>query len=391
MKGPMIRSTHSHDPPTMRMTRYPPLPPFSALALAMTFACCDDSARAQPSASPDWSVLRSGSTALLRGVSAASSRVVWASGAGGTVLRSEDGGSTWTARPVPAERGAKPLDFRDVDAVDDSTAYLLSIGPGAASRIHKTRDGGATWALQHTNPEPQGFLDAMGFWDADNGLVVGDSIAGHFHILLTNDGGATWTRVPDSALPPALPNEGAFAASGSNIAVVGRDDAWIAMAGRVLHTADRGRSWSVAATPMATGDSAGIFSVAFRDRLHGVIVGGDYKQERATGRNVAHTEDGGKTWVLADAQGLSGFRSAVAYLPGAVRTLVAIGPQGADRSDDDGHTWTPMALPAPQAGFHAFSFAPAAKAGLQSAWAVGNGGAIARFQLQSPLQPPAAR
>jgi photosystem II stability/assembly factor-like uncharacterized protein len=371
----------------MRTTHFASLPGLPALALGMTLAFCFDRAPAEPAPSPAWTVLHSGSSALLRGVSAASPRVVWASGSGGTVLRSEDGGSTWDVRPVPpapGAPGAPGLDFRDVDAVDDSTAYLLSIGPGAASRIHKTRDGGATWTLQHTNPEPQGFLDAMSFWDADHGLVVGDSIAGHFHILLTDDGGSTWTRVPDGALLPALPNEGAFAASGSNIAVVGRDQAWIAMQGRVLHTADRGRSWTVVATPMATGDSAGIFSVAFRDRLHGVIVGGDYKQERATGRNVAWTEDGGLTWVLAAAQGLSGFRSAVAYLPGAARTLIAIGPQGADRSDDDGHSWSPMALPAPQAGFHAFSFAPGLKTGLQTAWAVGNGGALARFQLQPP-------
>ena len=340
-------------------------------------------AQAPPPTTSQWTLQDSGVNALLRGVSAVSEQVAWTSGAANTVLRTADGGATWQRLTVPTDAGSPPLDFRDVDAVDARTAYLLSIGPGSASRIYKTGNAGASWRLQHINPEAQGFYDAMGFWDADNGLVIGDSVDGRLQVLITRDGGATWSPVPDSALPPALPNEGAFAASGSNIAVVGRNDAWIALQGRVLHTADRGRRWAVVDTPIATGASAGIFSITFRDRQHGVIVGGDHKREGATGDNVARTDDGGRTWNGVQGQGLSGFRSAVAYLPGAERTLIAIGPQGADRSDDDGRSWAPMALPSPQAGFHAFSWAPGSK----RAWAVGSGGAIARLRVEPQRAP----
>ncbi len=122
------------------------------------------------------------------------------------------------------------------------------------------------------------------FWDVDHGIVMGDSIDGQFCILITENGGRAWARVPAAALPPALANEGAFAASGTNIAVVGKSEAWIgtgaAAKARVLRTRDRGRTWTVAETPLKAGASAGIFSIAFRDSQHGVIVGGDYRRRK---------------------------------------------------------------------------------------------------------------
>src|SRR5262245_61311859 len=141
---------------------------------------------------PQWSLQTSGVTSRLRGVSAVSERVVWASGSGSTVLRTEDGGASWKKLSVTHE----PLDFRDVDAIDANTAYLLSIGNGPASRIYKTMDGGANWTLQFQNEEGQAFVDAMSFWDADHGIVIGDSVAGRFWILTTSDGGGVWSRVP---------------------------------------------------------------------------------------------------------------------------------------------------------------------------------------------------
>ena len=143
------------------------------------------------------------------------------------------------------------VDFRDVDAIDQRTAYVLSIGNGLASRIYKTTDSGATWALQFKNEDPKAFFDAMSFWDAKHGIVFGDSIDGEFCIMTTGDGGQVWSRVPSSALPPALENEGAFAASGTNVAIFGKTHAWIgtgaAAKARVLRTSDWGRTWAIPA------------------------------------------------------------------------------------------------------------------------------------------------
>lgn len=332
--------------------------------------------------SGSWTVQTSGVNARLRGVSAASESVAWTSGSGATMLRTEDGGATWVKQVVDADPSAARLDFRDVDAIDTKTAYALSIGNGPSSRIYKTVDGGKTWTLQFKNEDPKGFFDAMTFWDADHGLVMGDSIDNKFQILITSNGGATWSKVPESALPPALANEGAFAGSGSNIAVFGKDHAWIGTGAgpkcRVLHTADRGKTWTVAETPIAASASAGIFSVAFRDATHGVALGGDYSKEKEAVDNIAITSDGGKTWTLVKERALSGFRSAVKYIPGTRMSLVAVGPQGSDTSDDDGKTWTPLEGPANLLGFDALSFAP----GKKIAWASGARGALAKLEIR---------
>ena len=302
-------------------------------------------------AAPQWALQTSGVQARLRGVSAVSDRVAWASGADSAVLRTIDGGATWKKLPVTADA----LDFRDIDAIDDRTAFVLSIGNGPASRIYKTTDGGATWMLQFKNDDPKAFYDAMSFWDPNHGIVIGDSIDGQFCIMTTENGGRSWVRVAANDLPLALENEGAFAASGTNIALFGKSHAWIGtgagVKARVLSTTDRGRTWKIAETPLIAGASAGIFSVAFRDTKHGVIVGGDYRKENEAVDNLAVTSDGGVTWILV--KGLSGFRSVVAYVPTLPGTLVAVGPSGADYSTDDGHTWMVLA----GQGFDTLSFA----------------------------------
>jgi photosystem II stability/assembly factor-like uncharacterized protein len=183
--------------------------------------------------------------------------------------------------------------------------------------------------------------------------------------------------VPDDRLPQAQPNEGYFAASGTNIAVLGTDDVWIgtgaAARARVLRSSDRGRTWDIAETPMLSGAASGIYSIAFRDHLHGVIVGGTYNKESEAVDNCAITRDGGRTWTLTTEHGLSGFRSVVAYLPGQPGpSLIAVGPSGSDVSTDDGRTWTPV----PGPGFHTFSLAHDSLVG----WAAGSQGRIAKLE-----------
>jgi photosystem II stability/assembly factor-like uncharacterized protein len=318
---------------------------------------------------PHWTPQTSGVEARLRGTSAVSVRVAWASGSGSTVLRTADSGATWQKLTVTADQ----LDFRDIDAMDDRTAYVLSIGNGSASRIYKTTDAGATWTLQFKNDDARAFYDAMSFWDADHGIVIGDSIDGRFCIMTTENGGRVWQRVPASSLPLALENEGAFAASGTNIAVFAQSHAWIgtgaAAKARVLRTTDRGRTWKISETPLLAGPSAGIFSVAFRDAQHGVIVGGDYKKENEAVDNLAMTSDGGATWTLM--KGLSGFRSAVAYVPGT-NTLVAVGPSGADYSTDDGRNWIRLEGP----GFDTLSFVRRLAQGHVVGWGAGVRGSL---------------
>jgi imidazolonepropionase-like amidohydrolase/photosystem II stability/assembly factor-like uncharacterized protein len=316
-----------------------------------------------------WTTQSSGVTVRLRGISAVNENVAWASGAAGTIVRTADGGATWQRLPAPT---SDRLDFRDIDAIDDRTAYVLSIGNGPASRIFKTVDAGETWRSQFVNQDPGAFFDAMAFWDADNGIAVSDSVGGRFVILTTDNGGRTWMPVSADHLPAALPNEGAFAASGTNVTVFGRDHVWFgtgaASTARVLRSEDRGRTWRVADTPLAAGATAGIYSIAFRDARHGVVVGGDYAKEADAIDNIAVTTDGGATWTLVKERGLSGFRSVVAYQPGTPATFLAVGPLGSDVSTDDGRSWSKVEGP----GFDTFSFARGGQVG----WASGSQGRI---------------
>lgn len=323
-------------------------------------------------AAAQWQAQSSGTTVRFRGVSAVSDQIAWASGANGTYARTIDSGKTWQAAVVP---GAEKLDFRDVEAFDANTAYLLSIGPGDASRIYKTTDGGKTWALQFTNPNPKAFFDAIAFWDVNNGLAVSDPVDGRFVVIRTSDGGKTWAPIPPQHMPPALEGEGAFAASGTCLIVQGKTNAWFATGGarvaRVFRSMDNGQTWFVASTPIKTGNAAsGIFSIAFKDARLGIVVGGDYQKEKEASDQIAVTQDGGRNWTLVKKSGLMAFRSAVTWIGSS--ELLAVGPSGSDLSTDDGASWKAN----DEAGFHAFSFARKGSTG----WAVGEKGSIGKFK-----------
>jgi len=321
-------------------------------------------------ASGSWVPQQSGSEAELRGLAVVDATHAWASGAGGTVLRTRDG-KHWERLSVP---GGEALDFRDAEALDGSTVVLMSAGPGDASRIYKSGDG-KHWTLTHTNPDADGFYDAIAFWDSRHGLVLGDPVKGRFRVRLTGDGGSTWAAPASESMPAALEGEGGFAASGTCLTVrPGGQEAWFVTGGarvsRVFRTADRGRTWSVAETPVPAGKaSAGLFSVAFLDGSRGFVAGGDYKDARLAALNGARTEDGGKTWVPAPIAP-SGFMSAVVAVPKTPADLVAVGLAGSAISRDAGRTWVSL----DETPLNAVAFTDA-----RTGWAVGPKGTVLRF------------
>jgi len=316
-----------------------------------------------------WQAVPSGTAAELRGLSVVNDKVAWASGAKGTVLRTVDG-QQWQAMQVPE---ADKIDFRDIQAFDARTAIVMGAGPGAASRIYRTTDGGATWKLVTTNQVPDGFWDAMAFWDKDNGILFGDPVKGSFQVYTTADGGLSWQEVAAKGIE-AMPNEGAFAASGTCLTVAGANDAWIATGGsasaRVFHSSDRGKTWRAASTPIPSGAPArGVFSVAFLNSKEGFAAGGDYKETRMAGINGAHTGDGGATWTPVEVAP-AGYMSVVVPVPGAQRALVAAGLAGSGYSTDGGRNWTALdTTPMNTVGF----------ASPSQGWAVGPKGLLMKY------------
>jgi photosystem II stability/assembly factor-like uncharacterized protein len=308
-------------------------------------------------------------TASFRGLSVVNKNVVWASGTGGTVIRTLDGGKKWDVFVVP---GAEKLDFRDIEAFDAKSAFILSIGNGASSRIYKTTDGGKTWDLQFKNDDQKAFFDAIACWDREKCLAMSDPVEGHYLLLSTSNGGTSWTKVNNNGKGPAAADgEAAFAASGTCLIAVGRQDAYLISGGNgahVFHSADRGRSWKAAETPIVKGTpGSGIFSIAMLGTGRGIIVGGNYEKPAVTANNGAMTTDGGLTW--REMSGLTGYRSGVAYADG--RTIIAVGTNGTDVSNDSGKTWKKI-------GSEDLN-AVAAK-GKNSVWAVGSRGGVYRFK-----------
>lgn len=301
----------------------------------------------------------SGTDALLIAVNAVDENVVWVGGARGTWLRTTDGGATWRAGRVP---GADSLQFRDVHAIDSTTAYLLSIGEGSRSRIYRTADAGRSWTLQFTNPEPEGFYDCFDFWDARRGLVIGDVFDGAVAMLSTTDG-KRWERLPRDVVPAAPDGEGSFAASGTCLVTRDGGLAWAvasnAERGRLLHAADFGRSWSTFPLPITTRSGSGPQSVSFRDDRNGMVLGGGNSAQPGD-VFAATSRDGGQTWTPRTSPPLRRGVWGGMYVPGSnPPTLVAVGPDGAVFTRDDGRTWTvidrnnywSLAFASPRAGW----------------------------------------
>ena len=246
----------------------------------------------QPTLTPQ----TSGTTQLLIAVSPVNDQVVWAAGTGGTYVVTTDGGNTWRSGVVP---GAADFQFRDVQGVSDKVAYLMSIGNYAPSfRIYKTVDGGHTWTKQFENELKGAFYDCFAFWTPNRGITHSDSVNGVFPDIRTTNG-TTWESIAGN-MPPALPGEASFSASGTCIATEGSENAWIATGGstiaRILATTDGGNTWNAYDTPFVSNPSAGAISVAFADPLNGIVAGGDLSSNNPG--QVATSSDGGQTWTL---------------------------------------------------------------------------------------------
>jgi hypothetical protein len=365
--------------------------PFSARAQVIPAA----SSAASPSTvwNP-WEAEHSGTNQPLRGIHAVGNGVAWASGARGTVLRTEDSGYVWQRCAMP--EGAEKLDFRSIWAWDAQTAIVMSSGAGEQSRLYRTTDGCAHWTALATNTDANGFWDGLVFSDENNGYLLGDPVNGHFTLLRTEDGGAHWKSVTSKDLDLNGQKLGAFAAS--NQAMVVTDPVlgnvaapWFGTSGMSggqhpyvysggldcgMTMAHRNperclsRFWSFTKdeVPMAgASDSQGIFALGLhKDQngdWHAVAVGGDYSAPAKSEGTAARREPKTEKWSAATKMP-HGYRSSVGW-DAADNAWIAVGPNGADVSYDDGQSWSAVG----NDGYNAVSLP----------WVVGPQGHIAKL------------
>jgi photosystem II stability/assembly factor-like uncharacterized protein len=323
------------------------------LLAAFLLSICGGVAGAQ------FTILDAHTTASLRGVDAVSGEVAWASGSGGTILLTTDGGTTWKHCAVPPN--GEKLDFRGVQGFDAKTAVVMASGRGSQSAIFKTTDGCATWKLVFADPSTDGFFDALRKLNSRQMYLMGDQVNGKFSLFYSSDQGEKWAAADDPGLE-ADKGEGGFAASNSGMIAIGATLYFGTGGGPAAHVyntygkcaegAAKGAScplmWERHEAPMASGSAgAGVFSLGGRSgaatpgaaKSGLVAVGGDYEKPDASSGTAALSTDG-KTWAAA-ATMPHGYRSAVAF-DAAAQSWIAVGPNGTDVSRDDGKNWTAL-------------------------------------------------
>ncbi|MCE7996159.1 MAG: oxidoreductase [Roseivirga sp.] len=341
-----------------------------SISTVLLLLSCASKKEEQAIRTPFWEAGNSGTTAGFRGLSAVSENVAWASGSGGTVVRTIDGGQSWENVSVPE---TDTIQFRDIEAFDENTAIVLSAGLPAV--IYKTTDGGQNWEQKYFSMAEGTFYDAMDFWDDQTGIAFGDAIDGRLLILRTFDAGESWEELPFENRPQAIDGQGGFAASGTCLRTQGDENVYIGLGGlesSVFYSRDRGASWQKSVAPLDYGPSAGVFSIQFKDELTGILVGGDYNGDSLTTKNnVAYTLDGGENWQkVMDGMEPNGYRSCIDFLD---EFVLVVGRGSSDFYREGDLAYTPM-----EGKYYAVSTSKDGKA----AYASGPRGAVARLRFK---------
>ena len=295
----------------------------------------------------DWQVQALPGKPSLRG-SAVKDGVLWATGTNNSVFVSDNQGKTWRNASVT---DSVVTDFRDIQVFDNKTAIVMGVGSGEQSRLLLTLDRGQSWQLLHVNPDPDGFYDAIGFWDRNRGLLLGDPVDGYYVIKRTQDGGKTWQRIEREKLPPMLSKEAAFAASGNTLIVGDNGKAWFTTGGFdacVYYSSDFGQSWQRSPVPLhRLNQTSGGYALALNHQGTPFVMGGDYKQRDGHYPHLSYLGPDGH-WLVPDSTQL-GLRTAMAC---DQQTCITTGKLGTDISHDQGMRWKTLPVSAQTKGFY---------------------------------------
>jgi len=267
----------------------------------------------------------------VQNVAAPNAQAAWAAGYDGAaqgacqdVAVTSNGGTTWTPKVI---NGATGLAISMIAASDANTAWAaMYASSGGTMGIYKTSDGGTTWARQTTATfsNAASFPDIVYFWDANNGVCMGDPINTKFEIYTTGDGGTTWTMVSPASLPVVTSGEYGYT---SNCTVF-ENHIWFGTnKGHIYHSPDKGLTWTAASPVGMTGKNTW---PAMKDANNGYCM--KYMSTTDTVGLLDKTTDGGITYTASTYTGQL-FNGGMEFVPGTASTYAANGVDGnyADR------------------------------------------------------------
>lgn len=280
-----------------------------------------------------WKVNTFENKASFRAICMLDSANIWISGTKGSIIKSTDSGKSW--KNMCPEK-YKSFDFRGIAVLNQNEIVAMSAGDGSEGKafLIKSNDSGKTWNLVLEKKEKGVFFDSIKFKDANNGFVLGDAIDKKPYLLQTKDAGMTWIRVQN--LPDILVGEASFAASNSCISIL-KNQVWFNTQNRVFYSKNLGKTWVVLETPFESGQSLGIFGIFFFTKNKGIIVGGDYMEDKKTTLQYAFTQNAGKLWQTKEDYFRNGLTECVSKI--SENIFISVGTIGSAISTDSGKTW----------------------------------------------------
>jgi photosystem II stability/assembly factor-like uncharacterized protein len=249
-----------------------------------------------------WPVAKDEKRYWFNSVVALSDKVVMATGfpygwkGDGAILRSEDGGQTWSKVAV----GGAPTDYSGIVFLDNkSTGFLIT----GRQQLWRSQNGGTDWKRCNLPGGPRVNLVAKRTIAVASPTVLYAVEAAHAgqYLLKSTDAGDTWQRVsiPKGLVKPRAP---IF----TDLATAGPDHIWASFYYEIwVESLDGGKTWRKSTAPGA---------VFMRDDKRGYAI---------TDYTIAETADGGQTW--SEPQTLSAGGSKMRYIVFTPKKDIVIG------------------------------------------------------------------
>ncbi len=285
--------------------------------------------------SDPWIKQNTGFSAPSRGIDQikiVSPLVVWAKAYDGTApdnyvrefTKTTDGGITWTPGTInfsdAASYGVSNI-FPMSDLICYACMFPLS---GTGGKIVKTVDGGLTWTEQTTLTFSGSWANFVHFFNANDGVAMGDPVSTDFAIYTTSDGGNNWQTLPGANIPNIVSGE----AGVTNMYYAVDNTIWFSSnKGRIFKSIDKGLNWTVVSSGLTN-----VASLTFKDANTGFAI------LSAAPYTIKKTTDGGGSWTNVVPTGFFVKAPTFAFLNGTASTWVDVssGPgKGSSFSTND--------------------------------------------------------